>query len=179
MAHPREQAKDAEAFSLLTEFGCKRAQKMVAGNKVGLRPAVLLVEGCGRAASGMTAPCSHAPCSQAERHPLATLQAEPLICWVLRLQPCKGGCGPGPRLPGSLMNTPSCPLQAKSGQDLLRALRHKFGSADDDDLENDPDAFSWDRLSQAVKGFFFTAPGAHQGRSVHMTDLWMMGPGPC
>lgn len=52
VAHPREQAKDAEAFSLLTEFGCKRAQKMVAGNKVGLRPAV--VGNCGSAAAGMT-----------------------------------------------------------------------------------------------------------------------------
>ena len=52
MAHPREQAKDAEAFSLLTEFGCKRAQKMVAGNKVGLRPAV--VGHVDSAAAGMT-----------------------------------------------------------------------------------------------------------------------------
>ena len=66
-----------------------------------------------------------------------------------------------------------CPLQAKSGQDLLRVLRHKFGSADDDDLEIDPDAFSWDRLSQAVKRFFFTAPGAQQNSRVCAACTWL------
>ena len=85
-------------------------------------------------------------------------------CFNPCLQSCRCGYGLGlsalPLQPGSLTDTPLVPLQAKSGQDLLRALRHKFGSADNDDLENDPDAFSWDRLSQAVKGFFFTAPGA-------------------
>ena len=178
MAHPREQAKDAEAFSLLTEFGCKRAQKMVAGNKVGLRPAV--VGNSDRAAGGMTTPAYR----QAERHSSSTLQAESprwgRICFVLRLQRCTCGHGLGPVGSAHAARQSdkhlACPLQAKSGQDLLRALRHKFGSADNDDLENDPDAFSWDRLSQAVKGFFFTAPGAQQGCSMHMTDLLMMEP---
>lgn len=71
------------------------------------------------------------------------------------------------------MDTPLIYLQAKSGQDLLRALRHKFGSAGSDDLENDPDAFSWDRLSRAVKDFFFTAPGAQQDSRVCAASTWL------